>query len=152
PHLREKAGLYLKEGDFICQIDNTQSLEAEITLSEQAAARLQTGQRCRLKVRAIPFDLLWGTVEQIAPAAIVAGSDASTGSSAGAAPAATAPANAAIAGTIPSTIVVRARLDAGRSELRPGMSGYARIGTGCRPLGRIALDRLLRYVRTEFWW
>jgi hypothetical protein len=32
------------------------------------------------------------------------------------------------------------------------MTGYARIYTGQRPLGQIALDRTLRLIRTEFWW
>jgi hypothetical protein len=32
------------------------------------------------------------------------------------------------------------------------MSGHARIYTGPRSVGAIALDRVLRYIRTEFWW
>src|SRR5262249_44665144 len=62
PHLGEKVGQYLKEGDFICLIEDTRSLEAEIVLSEQDAARVATGQRCWLKARALPFEMLWGTV------------------------------------------------------------------------------------------
>jgi hypothetical protein len=32
------------------------------------------------------------------------------------------------------------------------MTGYARVDTGRRPIGAILLDRILRFVRTEFWW
>jgi hypothetical protein len=32
------------------------------------------------------------------------------------------------------------------------MTGHARIVTGRRAPGRIFLARVLRYLRTEFWW
>ena len=38
------------------------------------------------------------------------------------------------------------------TELRPGMTGYARIYTGKRAIGAIFAGRLVRYFRTEFWW
>ena len=31
------------------------------------------------------------------------------------------------------------------------MTGYARISCGRRPLGAILVDRVLRFLRTEFW-
>jgi hypothetical protein len=36
--------------------------------------------------------------------------------------------------------------------LRPGMTGHARIYCGCQPIGKIGLDYVMRFVRTEFWW
>ncbi len=47
--------------------------------------------------------------------------------------------------------MVYCRLGQG-AELRPGMTGQARIATGSRSTGLILLDRALRYVRMEFWW
>src|SRR5262249_24131396 len=136
-----------------CLIEDTRSLEAEIVLSEQDAARVATGQRCWPKARALPFEMLWGTVEQIAPAATASGNAPPAGAAGSAVTmaAAAAPGTPG-AGAIPSTIIVRTRLDEGRTELRPGMSGFARVGTGKRPIGGIALNRLLRFIRTEFWW
>jgi hypothetical protein len=32
------------------------------------------------------------------------------------------------------------------------MTSYARIYTGRRSLGEVLFDRVLGYVRTEFWW
>ena len=104
---------------------------------------MEIGQRCRLKARALPYESLWGAVDQIAPAAIGPGGNTSgvtTGS-----------ANSG-AGAVQSTVSIRVQLESGTPELRPGMSGYARIYTIPRPLGQIALDRLLQFVRTEFWW
>ena len=32
------------------------------------------------------------------------------------------------------------------------MTGYARIDCGSRSIGAIAFDRVLRVLRTEYWW
>jgi hypothetical protein len=32
------------------------------------------------------------------------------------------------------------------------MTGYGRIYDGQRAIGEILADRVLRYLRTEFWW
>jgi hypothetical protein len=32
------------------------------------------------------------------------------------------------------------------------MTGHARIDCGSGPVGKVVALRLLRYVRTEFWW
>jgi len=37
-------------------------------------------------------------------------------------------------------------------DLRPGMTGQARVFTGRRSVGEVLLDRGLRLLRTEFWW
>ncbi|MCL6596852.1 MAG: hypothetical protein K6V73_11705 [Firmicutes bacterium] len=37
------------------------------------------------------------------------------------------------------------------SELRPGMSGWAKIRCGRRPLGAVVLRRVNRYLRSEVW-
>ncbi len=50
-----------------------------------------------------------------------------------------------------------ARAVGGRRDKRDreswfGVSGHARTYTGRRSLGLVLLDRVQRYVRTEFWW
>jgi hypothetical protein len=32
------------------------------------------------------------------------------------------------------------------------MTGHARIDMGRQSAGKVLLDRVLRYLRTEFWW
>jgi len=142
PHLREKVGQYLREGDLICQVEEPAALEVEITLAEQEVARVQPGQAVELKARALPFETFSSQVERVAPAA--GGGDA-----AGTAAANTRP--AAGKGDVQSTITVYCRLEGG-ANLRPGMTGHARVYGGKRPVGAILLDRGLRYLRTEFWW
>jgi multidrug efflux pump subunit AcrA (membrane-fusion protein) len=116
----------VKEGDLIGVVEEPAALEAEITLAEQDVARVQPGQAVALKARAFPFEAFPSQVDRVAPAASK--------------------------GDVQGTVLVSCRLTTAGAELRPGMTGYARIQTGRRSVGAILLDRGLRYVRTELWW
>ncbi len=48
------------------------------------------------------------------------------------------------------SVIVYCRLTDVPADRRPGLGGYARIYTGRRSLGLVLLDRVQRYVRTEF--
>lgn len=135
PRFKEKIGQYLKEGDLICIVEDPSGLEAEITLAEQEVERVREGQSIELKARALPFALFTSQVDRVAPVAE--------------------------RGDVQGSVTIHCRLcpgamrgapDSARDPLRPGMSGHARIHTGQRPVGQILINRLLRYVRTEFWW
>jgi multidrug resistance efflux pump len=126
PRLREKVGQYLHEGDVIGTVEEPQGLEVEIALAEQDVARVLAGQEVGLKARALPFVTLTSRVDRVAP---VAGRQ-----------------------EVQSRVMVYCWLDRAPAGMRPGMSGYARVYTGRRPVGAIILDRALRYLRTEFWW
>ena len=126
PHLAEKVGQYFEEGEIICEVQDPSGLEAEITLAEQEVARIEPDQRVELKARAMPFQNFQAKVERIAPAAV--------------------------RGELQSTIIVYCHLEDSSTDMRPGMTGYARIYTGRRPVGEIVSDRILRFLRTEFWW
>jgi multidrug resistance efflux pump len=126
PRLNEKVGQYLREGEFICVVEEPAELEVEITLAEQDAARVRPGQAVALRARASPFETINGSVARVASTANL--------------------------GEVQSTVTVYARFHETSSELKPGMTGYARISTGSRPIGTILADRVLRWLRTEFWW
>jgi multidrug resistance efflux pump len=126
PRLREKVGQYLHEGDLICTVEEPEGLEVEIALAEQDVAGVRAGQEIGLKARALPFERFTSRVDRIAP---VAGR-----------------------GEVQSRVTVCCRLDRLPAGMRPGMTGYARVYTGRRPVGAILLDRALRFLRTEFWW
>jgi hypothetical protein len=79
-----------------------------------------------LRARALPFEIMQAEVLQVAPAASHSHEE--------------------------STFTVYCQLDRGSSGLRPGMTGYARVNTGLRPIGTILADRALRWLRTDFWW
>jgi putative peptide zinc metalloprotease protein len=126
PHLREKVGQYLKEGDLICEIEEPGTLEAEVPLDEQEVARVQPGQSVDFKARSLPWQPFQGKVERLAPLAV--------------------------AGKVQSTLTVSCSLGDAPAELRSGMTGYARISCGQTSLASALSGRMLRYVRTEFWW
>jgi multidrug resistance efflux pump len=126
PHLAEKIGQFVREGELICVVEDSARLEAEIALSEEDVARVEYGQPVELKVRALPFDRFTARVDRIAPAA--ARNEAH------------------------STVTLTCRLEHAAAELRPGMTGHARVFTGRHCVGRVLLERGMRFLRTEFWW
>ena len=107
-------------------VEEITALQAEIALAEQDVTRIRVGQTVKLKARALPFVTFSAVVYRISPAAT--------------------------AGDVQSSVTVYCRLHATPEALRPSMTGYARIDTGRRPIGRILMDQVMRYVRTEFWW
>ena len=119
-------GQYLREGDLIGVVEEPATLEVEITLAEQDVTRVQAGQRVELKARALPFETFTAQVDRIAAAAG--------------------------RGDVQSTVTLYCRLGNEGPDLRPGMTGQARVFTGRRSVGEVLLDRGLRLLRTEFWW
>jgi multidrug efflux pump subunit AcrA (membrane-fusion protein) len=126
PRLKEKVGQYLREGDLIAVVEARATLELEIALAEQDVARVRPGQAIRLKARALPYETFTTVVDRVAPSGT--------------------------RGEAQSSVTVYGRLDHAPDDLRTEMTGYARIETGQRPIGTILIDRMLRFVRTEFWW
>jgi multidrug efflux pump subunit AcrA (membrane-fusion protein) len=126
PRLKEKVGQYVHEGDLICVVEEPAVLEAEILLGEQEVGRVRPGQTVRLKARTLPLETLAATVERIAPAAATEETK--------------------------THVIVYCRLTDPPADLRPGMTGYARIYTGRRSIAAVLIHRVQRYVRTEFWW
>jgi RND family efflux transporter MFP subunit len=130
PHLKEKLGQFVKEGDLICVVEEPTDLVAEIKLPEQEIEHVRPGQRVELKARAMPFVTYVGVVDRAAPSAAIA-----------------AP------GEVQSSVTIYCRFsEDGHDGLASGMSGQARILNGPQPIGRIWGEKLLRLVRTEFWW
>jgi multidrug efflux pump subunit AcrA (membrane-fusion protein) len=125
PRLREKTGLYVQEGDVIGVVEEPAGSDIEITLAEQDVSRIEVGLPVALKARALPFEVLQTKVGRIAPAAGH--------------------------GEVQSTVTVYCRSGHLPRQLRPGMTGTARVYSGRRPIGAVLVNKLLRFVRTEFW-
>jgi multidrug resistance efflux pump len=128
PHLRERIGEFLKEGDVVCAVENCASVEVEVRLPEEEVQRVRAGQAVEMKLRSLPFETLRGTVRAVAPVA-------SPGKDDGA-----------------STVTVYCRLQNAPADVRPAMTGDARITCGRAPTGAVLARRALRYVRTDLWW
>jgi hypothetical protein len=124
--LKEKRGQFFNEGELVCEVEGLSQLETEITLHEQEVPDVRPGQKVELKARALPFKTFEAQVDRIAPRAKT--------------------------GTLESTVIVYCRLEHPDPDLLPGMTGFARIYCDPQPAGRIFLDKIMRFVRTEFWW
>ena len=98
----------------------------EVKLSEQEVAKVQPGQSVEFKARAMPFDNFKGMV---------------LGRSAVAMP-----------GEVQGTVTVYCRIESPPAALGSGMSGFARIHCGEQSAGAAAAKKVLRFLRTEFWW
>ncbi len=125
PRLREKRGQYFDQGDLICAVEDHSLMEVEILLREHDATTVDQGDAIALRARALSSTTILSNVIRLAPSA--------------------AP------GEVQSTITAYCAIKNASFKLRPGMTGYARIYTGRKPIGRIAVDRAIRFLRTEFW-
>jgi multidrug resistance efflux pump len=126
PRMNEKIGHYYEEGDLICEVEEPLPLRAEVTLTEDEVAQVKPGQTIELKARALPFGVIHGKVEQIAPRTTE--------------------------GELQNKVVVYCTVDDHDEALRPGMSGYARIYSDRCCVGWFLVKKIVRMLRTEFWW
>jgi multidrug efflux pump subunit AcrA (membrane-fusion protein) len=140
PHLKEKIGQHLKEGDLICTVDQSKEPVVEIVMEEHDIAKVHIGDSVQLTARAFTLRRFHGHVRRIAPT--TRREAASLDPSKPPAP---------IRPDTPGTVTVYVEVK-DSEDLRPGMSGFARIYTGRRPIGSILLDRLVRQLRLEYWW
>ncbi len=123
--LRERLGQFLHPGDLVCVVEDLQRMEIEIQLSEQDVNATCVGQVVELRARAMPHKKFEARVSRLGAAAAK--------------------------GDAQSTVTIYCEIDNPDSELRSGMTGFARVFTGRRPLGTIAADRVLRFFRTQYW-
>lgn len=124
--LEDNIGRYYLEGDLMLEVEDPSQLAVEISVSEDQVARAFPGQKVVLKALALPYRTFETRVDRISPVL-----ESDTGTS-------TAKAHCAIPDTV--------------RELRPGMSGYARIYLDRQSAGRVLWERFSRFMRTEFFW
>jgi HlyD family secretion protein len=126
--LKEKIGQFFEKGLLIGTVEDIDDLEVEIAMSEQDVAGVEIGQDVELKARALSSQTFTARVDRIAPAAVSA------------------------VGDVQSKLAVYCKVVNTSGDLRSGMTGFGRVYRGTKPIGMIVCGKLLRYVRTEFWW
>jgi len=145
--LSESVGRYFEEGDVIFEVVNPKRLEAELNIPEQDMIYLQKGQRVELKIFALPYQTLNTKVTRIAPLV-------NSASRVNTAPRV----NNGVQGqhtaqaTASDGVKVYSQLEQVLPELVPGMTGYARITLKEQYAATVLAKRLMRFIRTEFWW
>jgi putative peptide zinc metalloprotease protein len=125
PRLTEKIGRKFEKGETIAWIDRVETLTARIFVDEKEIGEVRKGLPVQLRVGAYPDRLFEGKVLEVSPRA---------GNSNGR-----------------GAYEVRLRIQNPHGDLRPGITGYAKLISGERPLREVAFRRLHRYIRTEVW-
>jgi multidrug resistance efflux pump len=125
PRLSEKIGRRFARGETIAWIDRIDTLLARISVDERDIGEVKRGQNVQLRVGAFPDRMFDGKVEAVSPRAGPGGGK--------------------------GAYEVRVRIPNPSGELRPGITGYAKIYCGRRPLREVVFRRLHRYLRTEVW-
>lgn len=128
PRMTEKIGQYFEKGAPICIVEEITSLEAEIGVAEDEVHGVEVGQYVELKARALPLQTFKARVDRIAPIAV------------------------GVTGAPQSSVAIYCHVDNPQGSLRSGMTGYGRVYREQKAVASVLLNRLLRYVRTEFWW
>lgn len=136
PRMHEKSGQMIPKGGLVCTIENVSTANIEITVLEEDVVGLEAGQRVRLKARSLPFETAEAEVRRVSPTI--------------AATAAVAPGQPPA--STPPTFTVYCRIPNDDGRLKAGMTGFAKILRDRKPLGNVVVGKVLKYVRTEFWW
>ena len=67
PHVQERVGSSLEEGDLLLALGRTDSLELEFGVAQRDIGRVRPGQEVRLRVDAMPQRTFVGRVRSVAP-------------------------------------------------------------------------------------
>jgi multidrug resistance efflux pump len=126
--LKEKIGQHVAKGDLIAEVHELKTITAEIAIPEKEIADVNVGAKVVLKARAYPGREFAGTVNAIAPVASQTNNWQNE-----------------------RTILVTTELDNSSLQLRPGMTGMAKIHCGEQRAGALLGRRILRYLRVEVW-
>jgi multidrug efflux pump subunit AcrA (membrane-fusion protein) len=133
--LSRSVGRYFEEGDIIFEVANPKRLEAELSIPEQDMIHLQAGQQVELKIFALPYQTINTRVTRIAPMVNTSVQDQNK-----------------FEATPLEGVQVYSQLEQVIPELVPGMTGYARITLQEQYAAAVLAKRLMRFIRTEFWW
>jgi multidrug resistance efflux pump len=126
--LKEKIGQHVARGDLIAEVHEMKTINAEITVPEKEIADVRLGQNVVLKARAHPGLDFRGAVTAIAPVASQTNDWRNQ-----------------------RTILVTTQLDNHSLQLKPGMTGLAKIYCGDQRALALLGRRIVRYLRVEVW-
>ena len=118
-------GDYLERGALLARVEDSDKLQVEIRLPETSIGEIAVGNRACAKAWGVPFDCYGGTVTQIAPSA----------------------------DNTPDGRVVRVlmQVDKVDGQLRPEMTGYAKVHAATYPLIVAFTRPVIRFFLVEIW-
>jgi len=125
PHVGDRVGTSLQEGDLLLAIGRTDSLELEFGVAQRDIGRVRPGQEIRLRVDAMPQRTFTGRVRVVAPIPADSGSDV--------------------------LYPVRAMVPNPDGVLKPSMGAYVRVLTDPASAATRLLRGPVRWARLLWW-
>jgi putative peptide zinc metalloprotease protein len=137
PHVQNLAGSFVAEGAELVEVDDIETLAARIYVPEFQIRRIAPGSRVSLKMEAL-LQPLRGTVSSLTPASTEMGAGlAQEERYKGIAP--------------PSYYAATVLLSNSDSDLRPGMSGEAKIQVGWHSIAGFMWENVREFVQRKVW-
>lgn len=125
PYIETKVGQFLKEGDLFAIYENTEIIQAEVQISEADVDEIKIGARVKIRPPAYPLKFFYGNIVLISPTA----EDTPDG----------------------KIVRVVAHIPNPQQELKPGMTGEAKIAGGWKPLVVAFTRPVVRFIMVEIW-
>lgn len=126
PSMEQLVEVFVEPGDEICEIADKSVMEAEIAVPEKEVADVALGKKIKAKAKGFPSESFYGVVVAI-------GQKADPGDK-------------------QNYVTVRSFIKNPNGTLKPGMTGKAKIYCRTSSPLRILIRRIVRSIRTEFWW
>jgi GAF domain-containing protein/multidrug resistance efflux pump len=125
PHLHERIGASLEEGDLLLTLGRTDSLELEFGVDQRDVSRIRPGQEVRLRVDALPQRTFAGSVVSVGQLPLDSGATV--------------------------RYPVRAAVENPDGVLKPQMSAYARVLTEPASAITQVFRAPVRWIRLLWW-
>lgn len=125
PYVDQKVHHYLKTGDLFAKIEESATIRAEVEVPEEDAPDVKQGALVRVVPWAFPSEVFYGTVVAVAPAA-----------------------NEKQQITV---VRVLSEFPNNDGRLKSNLTGYAKIATHHKPVWKVLLWPIIRWVMVEVW-
>jgi multidrug efflux pump subunit AcrA (membrane-fusion protein) len=125
PFVERKLNQHLDPGDELAKIVDLSKVTVEMQVPEKEMVDVRPGNPVWMKARSLPSVDLEGRVDFIAPVAQTMNAQ--------------------------QMVIVRSELENDGMQLKPEMTGVAKIYCGSRRISELMTRRMVRWLRTEFW-
>jgi multidrug efflux pump subunit AcrA (membrane-fusion protein) len=115
----------VERSGVLVEVADLDPIRLQLLVHENDIADVRLDAKVSLKVRSLPFDTFQGRVAKIADLADTLGDG--------------------------RRFLVTTELANTQGLLKPGMSGFAKIGCGKRPILSLITRRVIQFFRVEFW-
>jgi multidrug efflux pump subunit AcrA (membrane-fusion protein) len=125
PYVDQKVHHYLKTGELFAKIEESATIRAEVEVPEEDAPDVKHGALVRVVPWAFPSEVFYGTVVEVAPAANQ---------------------NSQV-----TVVRILTEFPNNDGRLKSNLTGFAKIATHNKPVWKVLLWPLIRWVMVEVW-